>query len=138
MSRYSPWLALAALATLAMSCWLPWTWHADLGMHFTGFRTERNIYGKPGKLLLILGTLTAAAAWIPRIWAKRAALLLSALNLAYAVKSYLVFSACYLGYCPEKKAGLFLMVAAVAALLLASLFPHGGPVRTAPPADTPD
>ena len=125
MSKYSPWLALSALAVLALSCFLPWTWYADLQTHFTGFHSERNIYGKPGKFLLVMGTVTALAAWLPRVWAKRWALFASSVNAAYAVKTYIVFSGCYLGSCPEQKPGIFLMLLSVAMLLWASLFPKG-------------
>jgi hypothetical protein len=136
MSKYSPWLALAALAILLLACFLPWTWYADLQAHFTGFHSERNIYGKPGKFLLVMGTITAIAAWVPRVWAKRAALFASAVNAAYAVKTYIVFSGCYLGSCPEQKPGLFLMLLSVAMLLWASLFPKGriGETSTPEPA----
>lgn len=125
MSRYSPWLSLAALALLALACNLPWTWYADLQAHFNGFHSERNIYGRPGKFLLVMGTATAIASWIPKLWAKRVALFSSAVNAAYAVKTYIIFSGCYLGACPDRKPGLFLMLLSVAILLWASLFPKG-------------
>jgi len=125
MSKYAPGLALLAIATLSIACFLPWTWHEDLNMYFTGFQSKENIYGKPGKFLLIMGGLTALSAWVPRVWAKRAALLISSLNAAYALKTYLVFSACYLGYCPVKQVGIYLMLTATFLLLFVSLFPKG-------------
>ena len=125
MSKYSPWISTAAIALLALSCFIPWTWHADLGVHFNGFYSERNFYGRPGKLLLILGGVTAFLSWVPKVWAKRTAILVAALNAAYAVKTYLVFTGCYLGVCPEKKYGIFLMLLSVTGLLWATLFPKG-------------
>jgi hypothetical protein len=48
-----------------------------------------------------------------------------ALGLAYAIKSYIVFAECYKGYCPEKQAGIYLMVAASVILLVTAVLPSG-------------
>ena len=125
MSKYSKWLALGAFLLLAVACFLPWTFHADIGKEFNGFFSEKNIYGKPGKFLLSLGAVVLLSAFIPKLWLTRTSLLVAGLNLAYAVKSFLIFGSCYRGYCPEKKAGLFLMLIASALLMLSAMFPAG-------------
>jgi len=104
---------------------MPWTYHADIQKTFTGFYTENNIYGKPAKFLLIAGGLSTLFAFISRLWLKRSALFLSGLNLAYAIKTFLMFGACYMGYCPEKKAGLFVMLISIILLLFSAIFPSG-------------
>jgi hypothetical protein len=60
---------------------------------------------------------------LPKIWAKRANLFVCALGVGYAIKSYILFASCYNAYCPEKRVGLFLMLAATIIMLLASIFP---------------
>ena len=128
MKRYahlSKWLSLAALLLLAVACFLPWAWYADLGKDFTGFFSEKNMYGKPGKFLLIMGTITTACAFIPKIWPKRVALFTASLNLAYAVKTFIMYASCYGGYCPEKKPGLWLMATAAVVMLVTALTPEG-------------
>jgi hypothetical protein len=135
LSRYSPWLATAAFAALALACVLPWTWYADLLSNFDGFHSERNIYGRPGKFLLILGAFTAIASWVPKVWAKRAALFASAVNAAYAIKTYIIFSGCYLGSCPDRKPGIYLMLLSVGLLLWVSLFPKGRVVGSPGPGE---
>jgi len=132
----SKWLSLAALLLLLVACFLPWTWHADLGKDFTGFFSERNMYGKPGKFLLAMGGLSTLCAFLPYLWMKRLALFTTALNLAYAVKSFILFSTCYGGYCPEKKAGLWMMAICTILLFIAALFPEGEAVseKVNPPA----
>jgi hypothetical protein len=104
---------------------MPWTYHADIQKTFTGFYSENNIYGKPAKFLLIAGGLSTLFAFISRLWLKRSALFLSGLNLAYAIKTFLMFGACYMGYCPEKKAGLFIMLISIILLLFSAIFPSG-------------
>jgi hypothetical protein len=125
MARYSRWIALCAFLLLTAACFLPWTFHADIQKTFTGFYTENNIYGKPGKFLLIFGGLSALFAFIPKLWLKRTALFLSGLNVAYGIKTFLMFGACYQGYCPEKKIGLFLMLISTILLMMAAMFPAG-------------
>jgi hypothetical protein len=125
MATYSRWIALSAFILLATACFLPWTFHADIQKTFTGFYTENNIYGKPAKFLLILGGLTALFAFIPKLWLKRTALFMSGLNVAYGIKTFLMFGACYQGYCPEKKIGLFLMLICTILLMIAAMFPAG-------------
>ena len=125
MARYSRWIALGAFLLLAAACFLPWTYHGDIQKTFNGFFSEKNIYGKPAKFLLIAGGFSALFAFMPKLWLKRTALFLSGLNVAYAIKTFLMYGACYLGYCPEKKIGLFLMLISTILLLVAAMFPAG-------------
>jgi hypothetical protein len=60
---------------------------------------------------------------LPRLWAKRANLFITALGVGYAIKTYILYTSCYNAYCPEKKAGIFLMMVCVIVLLVASAFP---------------
>jgi hypothetical protein len=125
VSRYSKWMALLAFITLMVACFLPWTYHADLGKAFTGFFSEKNSYGKPAKFLLLLGGLTTIISFIPILWLKRASLFFAGVNLAYAIKTFLMYGSCYRGYCPEKQYGLYLMLLSVGILMLTTMFPEG-------------
>lgn len=102
---------------------MPWAYYADLGKSFTGFFSENNSYGKPGKYLSIYAVISILLIITPRIWAKRVHLFLAALGLGYAVKTYILFTSCYKAYCPEKQAGIFLMLISSILILLISIFP---------------
>jgi len=125
MTRYSKWLGLAALAALVLACFLPWAFYADVNAIFTGFFSQGNVYGKPGKFLLIFGSITTLFIFLKNLWVKRAALLLGGLNVAYAIKNFLLFGACYRGYCPDKRVGLYLMLIATIVLFITTLLPEG-------------
>jgi hypothetical protein len=125
MVRYSKWISLFAFVLLLVACFLPWTYHADVNQDFTGFYSAKNIYGKPAKLLLVFAGLTTLCAFVPVLWMKRTALLVGGLNVAYGIKNFLLFGSCYLGYCPEKKIGLFLMLLTTILIFLMSFFPEG-------------
>ncbi len=123
-------VGLAACLLLIISCFLPWAYFADLHIvneadrTFTGFYSYRNNYGKPGKFLVMLGLIAMVLILLPKIWAKRTNLFVCALAVGYAVKTYILYVSCYNAYCPEKKAGIFLMLTATIVMLIASAFPH--------------
>ena len=124
--RYSQWIGVAASLALIGSCFLNWAWYPDLDLHFTGFYSYKNYYGKPGKLLVILSIIALVLFLVPRIWAKRWNLLVNAVAISYAVFSYITFSRCYAAsICPRKEAGLFVMIGSAAVMLLMALLPDG-------------
>lgn len=126
MARYAKWLGLAGFILLVWACSLPWTYHADLGKHFNGYFSENNIYGRPARLLIPLAAFTVLTSFVPVLWLKFAGLLVAALNMAYALSRFLKFGSAYLGYVPEKEAGLYLMIASVSIIFLISFLPEIG------------
>lgn len=122
-------IGLVACLLLVISCFLPWMYYADPHIAteaqrtFTGFSTYQNQYGKPGKLLSLIAIIVFAFMLLQKIWAKRANLFITALGVGYAIKTYVLFTSCYNAYCPEKKAGIFLMLVCMAVLLIAAVFP---------------
>jgi hypothetical protein len=122
-------VGLLACILLVVSCFLPWMYYADTSIAteaertFTGFATYRNQYGKPGKLLCIIAVAVFVLMLLPKIWAKRANLFIAALGVGYAIKTFVLFTSCYNAYCPEKKAGIYIMLLSAIVLLIASAFP---------------
>ena len=104
---------------------MPWTYHADIEKFFTGFYSEKNMYGKPAKLLLTFGGITTLCAFLPVLWLKRTAFLAGGLNVAYAIKNFLLFGSCYRGYCPEKQSGLYIMLLSSLVIFIMAFFPDG-------------
>jgi phosphatidylglycerophosphate synthase len=121
--KYLHWLGIIACITLIVSCFLPWVYYADINQNFTGFYSYKNQYGRPGKFLVALGAVALLFMLLPKVWAKRANLFICALLLAYAVKSYILFSSCYNNYCPQKLFSLYLMVFCTVIMLVAAIFP---------------
>lgn len=108
---------------------MPWAYFADTHIvseserTFTGFYSYGNNYGKPGLLLTAIAIIALIFILLPRIWAKRANLFVCALGVGYAIKSYVLFTSCYNAYCPEKRAGVYLMLSATILMLIASALP---------------
>jgi hypothetical protein len=120
--KYSKWIGLAAALLLIVVCYLPWTYHADIQKTFTGFFSEKGMYGKPGKFYVFFSILCIVLLLTPRVWAKRMLLFASALMVAYAIKTYILYTSCYNAYCPEKKMGIYLVVILSISQFIAAIF----------------
>ncbi len=121
--KHSQWIGIAAVLLLVAACFMPWAYFPDLQKNFTGFFSEKNMYGRPGKVLIFFGVVEIFLFAMPKVWAKRANILVTALAFAFAVKSYILYTSCYGGLCPDKKPGIFLVLAASLITLLAALLP---------------
>lgn len=116
-------IGLLSCLLLVLSCFMPWTYHDDLKETFTGFYSHGNHYGKPGMFLTIVAVIAFSCMYIPKVWAKRTNLFVCALAVGYAIKSFILFTSCYNAYCPEKKAGIYLMLFSTLIMMIAAVFP---------------
>ncbi|HEU5051842.1 MAG TPA: hypothetical protein VFT78_01950 [Hanamia sp.] len=122
MKYYKP-LGFLASIVLVISCFLPWAYYPDLQKSFTGFFTEQNMYGKPGIVFVFFAVASVILIFINKIWAKRTLIFFAALNVGYLLKTYVIFTSCYRGYCPEKQYGIYLLTISCVTLLVVSFFP---------------
>jgi hypothetical protein len=122
--KYYKFIGLSACVLLVISCFLPWTYYSDLNKSFTGFFSEQKIYGKPGKVFIFFAVSSAILIFLDKIWAKRALIFLAAINLAYLIKTYVLFTTCYSTVCPVKLCGLYLLMASCVLLVIVSIFPN--------------
>jgi len=122
--KYSQWIGIVAVLLVIAACFMPWAWFPDLQKDFTGFFSEQNRYGRPGKVLIALGVIEIVFFLVPRLWAKRANILIAAIALAWSFKSYWLFTACYRGICPSARIGLYLVLAGAIIAMVASLTPN--------------
>ncbi len=125
MTKYSKWISLAAFLLLVWVCFMPWSYHADIDTYFTGFYSQKNLYGKPAKLLLTFSGITTFCSFVKLLWLKRTAFLSGGLGVAYAIKNFLLYGSCYLGYCPDKQIGLYLMLLLTILIFVMAFLPEG-------------
>ncbi|MBC7867115.1 MAG: hypothetical protein H7X88_06250 [Gloeobacteraceae cyanobacterium ES-bin-316] len=121
--KYSKWIGVSACVVLIIACFIPWTYHADIEKNFTGFFSQNDAYGRPGKYLTIFAGLSIILMLRQRVWAQRVLLFVTGIMLAYAIKTYILYTSCYNAYCPEKKAGIFLVLGLSLVIFAISLFP---------------
>ena len=121
--KYSNYVGLCGTALLILACFLPWAYYPDIDKTFTGFYSQDNHYGRPGKLLVCFAILAAGLFLTPKIWAKRLNLFVAAILVAYGLKTYLLFTSCYKGFCPEKQTGIYLVMLSILVTALAAVLP---------------
>ncbi len=121
--RYTKIIGLLIYLLLIAVCFLPWTYHADLHKNFTGFFSENNIYGKPGKFFTIFSIVCILCIGIDKVWVKFTHLFFAGVIVAYALKTYHLYTSSYNAYSPEKLPGIyFLMILSILSLIIA-VFP---------------
>lgn len=121
--KYYKLIGISACVLLIISSFLPWAYYDDLHKTFTGFYTEQNIYGKPGKVFIFLAVCSVALIVINKIWAKRTLIFLAALNIGYLIKTYVLFTTCYSTVCPVKLFGLYLLIFSSVMLAIVAVLP---------------
>lgn len=122
MKFYKYWVILAC-AALIVGSFLPISYYADLNKVFTGFFSENNYYGKPGKVFIFIAITSLVFAFVNRTWAKGVNLLLAAVNVAFYIKTYILFTSCSYTACPEKMYGLYVLMGGTILLMITALLP---------------
>ena len=128
---------IVACSILIIACFMHWAWYPDIQKFFTGFFSERNYYGRPGRLLSFFAGTGIIFYVLKKAWSDRLNLIFSALSMAYAITSFLRFSSSYDGFVPQRQAGIYIMLLAAAlhlvmAVLLMSVEKKSVPVRQDP------
>ena len=121
--KYSQLLGVIAVVALAGVCYLPWSFISGKNIIVTGMNASGTDFGKPGLMHLVLGTVLFIFFLIPKIWAKRFNVFIAAINLAWSIRNYILLTTCYMGECPHKKPGLFLLLAICSFIQVMTFFP---------------
>ena len=121
--KYSKWITIAACILLMLVCFLPWTYHADVNKNFTGFFSQNDAYGRPGRYFIFFAGICILLLFRQKIWSQRTLLFVAGVMVAYAIKTYILYSSCYNAYCPVKQPGIYLMLGLNIAIFTLGLFP---------------
>lgn len=121
--KHSQTAGIIAVIILAWLCYQPWSFVPDDNLTFSGMNAGDN-YGKPGVLHIAFGALLILFFAIPRIWAKRTNIFIAAINLAWAIKNFILMGACYVGVCPQREIAIWLVVIVSFLIQLATFFPN--------------
>lgn len=122
--KYGMWIGILAIIVLIIACFIPWVYIESKNIIVSGFYAEGTNFGKPGLLHFILSVFILLGFIISRIWIKRTNIFLCAINLAFAVRNYILITTCFAGECPEKKIGIFLILISSIIMMVAALFPN--------------
>ena len=110
------WLSILMAIAVITACFFPWVIIENRNIYFGGFDSTNANYGKPGLLHVVLCSIVIVLLLIGRIWSIRIAFIFCAVNIAWALRNYVIISACRGGECPQKQAALYIVL--VCSLLL--------------------
>lgn len=120
--KIPPFVGYLAGLLLMIACFLPWVTIESRGIVVTGMDSGGTSFGKPGSGHLFFLFFYFLFLIVPRIWAKRANLIVVALNAAWCLRNFLIIGSCSGGICPERAFGFYLLLIASFLMLVAGLF----------------
>lgn len=121
--KYSQTIGFIAVVLAILVCFMPWVYIESKNITVTGFKAEGTRFGRPGMFIVYMGSIAALLFLIPKIWAKRVNVFLTAMVFAFAIRNYLLLTTCSAGECPKKQVGLFLLLAFSAITMIMSFLP---------------
>jgi len=116
------WLSILTAAIIITACFFTWV-SVDTKNFFIGgfFSSANSRFGQPGILHTAFCSIIILFLLINKVWSVRTAFFVSAFNVAWAIRNYIVISACSGGVCPEKHTGLYTTL--IGSILLLILTP---------------
>ncbi|SRR5258705_3285621 len=121
--RFMKWMGITAAVLLIAACFMTWVVIPSKNIVITGIDTDGTNFGKPGYLHFITASFFLAFTLVPRVWAKRSNLVVTALNMAWAIRNYFLITVCRGGDCPEKHIAIYMIVLASLLMLVSAMFP---------------
>ncbi len=121
--KYSNYIGVIVAFALVAFCFVPWVYIESINTTVTGLRAEHTNFGRPGLLHIFMAAVAVLLFIIQKVWAKRLNVFISALNLAWAMRNFLVVSGCELGECPVKKVGVYAILVFSLLMLVMSMLP---------------
>jgi hypothetical protein len=117
------WLAILIAGLIITACFFTWVSVDEKKFVIGGFYSSTSsTFGQPGLFHLIFCALYILFLLVNRIWSIRTAFFISAFNLAWAIRNFIVISACSGGTCPEKHTALYTILIGSILLITASSF----------------
>lgn len=113
---------ISALALLGAG-FLPWIYIASKELTITGVHSDGTNFGKPAYFHFVFLFFFLVFSLLPKLWAKRANLLVIVFNQAWAIRNFLIIGSCEAGECPEKQLGLYLVLICSLIMTISALFP---------------
>jgi hypothetical protein len=122
--KYSKWIGILAAVTIILICYQPWIYVGSANLEIGGMHASgKHNFGRPGLMNIIMTTGALVMFFLPFIWAKRLNIFFVAFNIAWSIRNYILLTRCYGGDCPQKKAGLYILIIASLVMLIAAFVP---------------
>jgi len=121
--RNMKWIGLLVSISLVIACFMPWVTIDSKSLVLSGVDTSGTTFGKPGYFHFFLVVFFIFCTFVQKVWAKRLNLLITALNIGWAVRNFFIIAGCSGGECPVRKAGIWIILLSSVLMLITALFP---------------
>jgi len=121
--KHSQLIGIVAVLAVCGICLLPWTVIESRHITVTGLNSGGTDFGKPGYMNLFLSAVCLLLFVLPKVWAKRTNVFVAAINLAWAIRNYLLLGSCMSGECAQRQVGLYLLLLATIVIQVMALLP---------------
>lgn len=124
--KYSQLIGILAAIAIIGVCYMPWVYVPSINVTLSGINgkvNEQLTFGRQVIPHTALNLLLILFFLIPKIWAKRTNLFIGFISLSWAIKNYIIFSMCRQTICPDKKAGLYLLIILAFIVQISTLLP---------------
>src|SRR5258706_15327690 len=121
--RRMKWIGIIAAIVLIIACFMTWVIIPSKNILVSGVEARGTNFGKPGYFHFVMALFFLLFSLIQRVWAKRANLPVTALNMAWAIRNFFLVTICRGGDCPEKHIAVYLILVTSFLMLVSSLLP---------------
>jgi hypothetical protein len=123
--KYSVHIGILFCGILVLSAYFPWIHINSLQTEVSGVGANiKTVFGKPALMNFYLLPIIILFFLIPKLWAKKLNPFVGAINLAWALRNFLLLSTCRNGECPEQKIALYIYFISAIVILVMTVLPH--------------
>jgi hypothetical protein len=117
------WLSVLTAAIIITACFFTWVSVEEKDFFVGGFYSSaNNRFGEPGILQVTFCAIYILLLLANKVWSIRTAFFVSAFNIAWAVRNFVVLSTCSGGVCPEKHLALYIVLCGSIVLIVLTSF----------------
>lgn len=123
--KHSQTIGIICCLCMFSLAFFPWVYIPSLNLTLDGFDgviSDKLSFGRQGIVHGFFLVFIVTFFLVPKIWAKRVNMFIAMLNLAWAIKNFLLFATCR-PECPEKKPALYLLVVFAVIIQVMALLP---------------
>ncbi|HTJ14778.1 MAG TPA: hypothetical protein VL547_22225 [Dinghuibacter sp.] len=135
--KYSQIIGIGLVLAFVVVAWMPWIYIPSIHSTISGMTDDTGKFGKPALFNLFCCAFSLVFFAVPRLWAKRGNIFAATMNLAWALKNFIILSICRQGECPDRKAGFFLMFLIALGIEIMSFLPKLTVQKKGAPEGTP-
>ena len=120
--------ALISCILIVVSCFIPWVHFNSTNQTFTGYNVTKFAsgvyYGKAGMIITVLACLIFLLNLLKNKSARSINLFICALLVAYAIRTYIIFTGSLFEGDVETYSGMYMVVILAFVILICALFPR--------------